>query len=307
MKEKTIMEIMNVKSIIESGLVFILYMFLCKYQRVIFKESYFSVQDIAFSKSKKIAIPALISRFIFILVISIVFSRLFSYDSQRITIAIFIGSFLLTWPSIYYYRLAYHRRNQVKRSYFWGCILSMIFSLSSVMVSMKYIIPALFDGKDIFVYSNSGFQAVLWLLGLIMPLPLLNWFRKDMDSYEFSQDFDTFYGDLRILENRLYLEKSVIEDYEKYIKESALKNKIPYKLLFLVLSIEYINRESWSIRSTEWLVCRFFPLLAKKWNISVGLAQLKISTVKQITDEPVKTFIMKLFAVLRYVLNTYQV
>lgn len=49
------------------------------------------------------------------------------------------------------------------------------------------------------------------------------------------------------------------------------------------------------MRLGEKILCRYFPGFARKLDISIGLAQLKISTVKHITGEPVKAFIMKLF------------
>lgn len=119
--------------------------------------------------------------------------------------------------------------------------------------------------------------------------------RKSISEHDYSGDCDTFEGDLRILENRIGLEHEIINDNSKFIQAAAKKYNIPEKLLFIVLSIEHVNRDIAVVRIVEWLICRISPMLALKMKLSVGIAQLSIPTVKSLTGDPVKTFVMKLF------------
>jgi hypothetical protein len=154
-------QVLNWHFISQTLLVTVFYVLFCKYQRILLKGSYFSIQDIIFSKNHKKAVGALVSRLLYIFITSVLFSKALGFDSARIEIGILFGSFLLTWPSIYFYRLASHRNNPVKRSYFRGCILSMVFLYSCVVFCMRYLLPAVFDGKEMFLSANSGVQSLL--------------------------------------------------------------------------------------------------------------------------------------------------
>ncbi len=93
----------------------------------------------------------------------------------------------------------------------------------------------------------------------------------------------------------MVIEGPAIDDYRIYIEKSSSDNGIPYELLRIVLLVEHMNRDTWMIRLVEYVICKYFPGVARRLDLSVGLAQLKISTVKELTGEPVKAYIMNLF------------
>lgn len=273
----------------------ILYVVFCRYQRIFLKGSYFSVQDIVFSTNRHKAILALASRFLYILFITFVLSSLLQFPRYSIVYGISFGSFLLTWPSIYMYRLAFHCRNKVKRNYFLGCLMSIWFTYSAVILSYDFILPSLRGTYEISFLGNTGWQLILSILGVVVPNPLNAIMRKNVSEHAYYGECDTFEGDLRILENRIHLEYEFINDKIKFIQAAAKKYDIPEKLLFIVLSIERINRDIAIVRIAEWLICRISTWMAYKMNLSVGIAQLSIPTVKRLTNDPLETFVMKLF------------
>lgn len=95
-------QILSAELFFQVILMTMVYVMFCKYQRILLKGSYFSVQDIIFSRNVKRAVAASISRLLYIFITSMMFSEVFNVNLQRIELSILFGSFLLTWP---YYRV----------------------------------------------------------------------------------------------------------------------------------------------------------------------------------------------------------
>lgn len=271
------------------------YVSFCHIQRIVFKGSYFSVQDIVLSANYKKAVLALISRFIYVVIVHTLLIKILGFKEQALLMGVVLGSFLLTWPSIYFYRLFFHHRNPVKRYYFWGCIFSMLITFSSSLLTTHWLLPIIFEGKHIEVFSNDGLQFLLSISAIVFPYSISRWLRDSADTQSFKNEPDTFEGDLCILENRLRIERPVIEDYSKYIEDSAKKYNINKELLMIVLLVEYINRSSFTGRVLERMIAVLFPALAIKLDLSLGMAQLKISTIKKLTNEPNRIILREIF------------
>jgi hypothetical protein len=217
-----------------------------------------------------------------IIIISIIFSKIASFSYTNIQIGVAIGSFLCVWPAIYVYDLLFFIKSKSKAQYFCGCLLSWVFSVLLVRFSCHIIIPALFENKGFFLVDNTGITIILFILSIMAPFGSILFLRKLDNNPYFSAD--TFQYDLYITYQKMDFSSTRIIDYSNEIEQAAKHNHIPYEILHDALLLEYINRGTWYFRLIEKLVCSILPPLAIRLDVSVGIAQLKISTAKKLTN-----------------------
>lgn len=155
--------------LVYSVLIAFLYLLILPFQLVIFPSTYYSVRDIIYSKSLKKAIYAAASRLLFIAFLSFVF-EIIGVSKRTILFGIAVGSFLCSWPSIYQYRLFAFFDSEIKFVYFISCILSVVFSISCGCFSINILLPMILKNKEVYVFDNTGFNIIIQLLGMCIPV-----------------------------------------------------------------------------------------------------------------------------------------
>ena len=108
------------------------------------------------------------------------------------------------------------------------------------------------------------------------------------------QKVDIFLEELYLTECRMALGSSRLHDNKYTIERTAKKNDINPVLLTTILSLEMIYRERIVNRLAEFILCKFMKRLAIKKDVSVGMAQIKISTAEEVLQDDAVNFIDKL-------------
>lgn len=256
----------------------LLYLVLLPIQLVIFPMQYYSIKDLIYSRNWKKSTGALVSRFIFILIMCFI-SWIIDKKSQCVIWGVSIGSFLCAWPSIYHYQLFAFFKNKYKFLYFCGCLVSVLFSWACATFIMKMLMPMIFENKGFYLVDNSGINTLVTILGLGGPVGIRRIMKKDQQDNPYLVG-DTFQADLYLTKRKIVFQKSFIEQYSNEILQSAEKYNIDSDLLKTIIQLEIINRNSLYNRILEKISVRFFPGVLIHIDASLGLAQIKISTAK---------------------------
>lgn len=93
----------------------------------------------------------------------------------------------------------------------------------------------------------------------------------------------------------MQMESSYIDLFQNEINRYSEKYKINKWLLKSVLQLEQLNRGSFLLSVYERILCYIFPAIAIKKDLSIGLAQLKISTAVQVLEKNPQSILKKLF------------
>ena len=265
-------------SISASILVAIVYLLILPFQLVILPMHYYSVKDVVYSANKEKAIKALSSRFCFILLLCII-SWIINSKDKSVVWGITIGSFLCPWPSIYHYQLFAFYKNKYKLIYFFSCVLSIFLSWATAYYIMTVLFPAIFESKHYFLLDNNGIKAIITILsygGIIG-------FRKIITKEEHDNPYlveDTFFADLYLTKEKILLEQRFFDQYEYDIEDSASKHGIDPDLLMKVVQLEKINRGIIYYKLLEKIAVRWIPSYLIKKDATIGLTQIRISSVK---------------------------
>src|SRR5699024_6752786 len=97
-----------------------------------------------------------------------------------------------------------------------------------------------------------------------------------------------FYFKYRIMRKKKYID-SRIELVNKYSHIYSIDRRE----LYAVLLLEYVNRGHWLTRWIEKLIVNLFTSIAIRIDLSIGIAQIKISTAKQFYPDSETVIIAK--------------
>lgn len=81
---------------------------------------------------------------------------------------------------------------------------------------------------------------------------------------------------------KVMLKKKHIDKKIALIKKHANTYRIDHNELYAILVLEHVNRGSFITRFMEKIVVTFLTNIAVKFDLSIGIAQIKISTAKKI-------------------------
>lgn len=155
-----------------------IYLLILPFQLVFFPMKYYSVKDVIYSGNTKKATGALVSRFIFILIICLALWILGKKNNIAIW-GVTIGSFLCTWPSIYQYQLLHCYKNKYKIIYLASCIVSILFSWASAYFVTKILLPMIFEDKSFYFIDNNGIGILFSIVNLAMPIEMRKIIKED--------------------------------------------------------------------------------------------------------------------------------
>lgn len=86
---------------------------------------------------------------------------------------------------------------------------------------------------------------------------------------------------LNYFKHKIILNKSFIDRKISIIDKYAYIYNLDRRELYGILLLEHVNRGSWITKLIERIALRFFTNYAVKLDLSIGIAQVKISTAKQ--------------------------
>lgn len=268
------------------------YLLVIPFQLVIFPSNYYSVRDIIYSRSLKKASLAAAARFVFIF-LDVSLCSFFECSAVEILWGFGIGSFLCSWPSIYHYQLFVFFRHGIKLCYFISCLLSVVFTVVCAWFSVDTLISMITMGKEFFLLDNSGFNFVMQMIGMCIPVSV----RQLLERIELSNpymDGDTFAADLIMTQRKMWFEQKFCDQYFYEINQAADKYEIHDKLLETIILLELTNRKSWYMQLAEKIVCRYFPQIAIRRNMTLGVAQISVSVAKEYYQQAPTRFLGKM-------------
>ena len=280
----------DVVPILISGLIFSM---LAMAHRVFLPNKYSAFLQFKEEEDVKKTIQSTIIRIIYLIFGTCVLNMLLGFSEKQIGIGIIVACFLNVWPAIIQHQLLKLKKTRTEWLILVGYIVFIGTSWFVEVVTVRLFIPVLQGDSTIYWLDN---QAITFLFSLIMmafPIPLEAIISK-FACVVVVQTIDTFIEEVYILEHQLNMECPQIEKNKYHIDRVARENDISIILLETVLRLEVFYRGRVYNKILEKFVCIFFSELAIKKNISVGIAQIRISTAKEILRENPEHFIKRI-------------
>lgn len=147
--------------------------------------------------------------------------------------------------------------------------------------------------NELFWLDNQTISLLGTFLMIAVPIPIETILAK-CSSIVIVQTVDTFVEEVYILEKQLNMKCMLIENNKYIIDDVAAENDIDVDLLKAILHLEIIYRNRLYYQAIEWIMCRCLKNIAIRNDISVGIAQIKVSTAQKILRQNPKDFIQKL-------------
>ena len=280
----------DVVPILTSGLIFSM---LAMAHRVFLPNKYSAFLQFKEEEDVNKTVQSTIIRIIYLIVGTCVLNILFGFGEKQICIGIIGACFLNVWPAIIQHQLLKLKKTQTEWLILTGYIVFIGTSCFVAIVTVRLFIPVLRGDSTVYWLDN---QAITFLLSLIMmafPIPLEAIISK-FACVVVVQTIDTFIEEVYILEHQLNMECPQIEKNNYLIDRVARENDISIVLLETILRLEVFYRGRVYNKILEKLVCIFLGKLAIKKDISVGIAQIRLSTAKEILRENPEHFIKRI-------------
>ncbi len=216
----------------------------------------------------------------------------FSFDNSILLTAFFVKEFLQIWTALS--RISFFSRwNKMKTKYFFSCLLNFAASMFYVLWTLYQLIPSFTSGKPMLIISSDFWSTIVTIVLYIVPIPLEYAFISDNMNAKY-RDINTLHADIRIVINQIDLECGYVLSFDNEIEREALANGIDKDILETILCLEYVNRSSVFYVIAEKIAVKFFKKRVIEKDYSIGLAQIKPSTAKELISESPYTFLEKM-------------
>lgn len=290
MKEMALIYLTDLIPILISWLMF---SFLAMGHKVLFPAKYSAFLQFKEEEDVNKTIQSTSIRIIYLILGTCVLNLALGFNEKQIGIGIFIACFLNIWPAIIQNRLLKLRKNKTEWLLLMGYIVFVATSLFVGIMTIRLFIPLLQGDTTVYWLDNQAMTILFSLILMAFPIPIEAVISK-FARIVVVQTIDTFIEEVYILEHQLNMECSKIENNRYLIDSAARDNDINVKLLETILRLEIFYRGRTYNSVLEKCACRYFSSVAIKKNISVGLAQIKISTAEEVLRENPYNFIKKI-------------
>lgn len=215
------------------------------------------------------------------------------FDEKQICIGIFIACFLNIWPAIIQNQLLKLKKNKTEWLLLMGYIVFVGTSLFIGMTTIRLFIPLLQGDTTVYWLDNQAMTILFSLVMMAFPITIEAVISK-FARIVVVQTIDTFIEEVYILEHQLNMDCPKIEKNRYLIDKAARDNDINVILLETILRLEIFYRGRVYNSVLEKCACKYFGRVAIKKNISVGLAQIRISTAEKVLRENPYNFIKEI-------------
>lgn len=268
----------------------ILFFGLSMMHKVFVPEKYTSfLQFKEFENSKRTAQSTAI-RILYLIVGAIMLKSFLNYSCKQIAVGIFVPCFLNIWPAILEYHLLKFWKSREEWMLLIGYIMFVIFSVSTGIVTIEVLIPIAKGEQQLFFLDNQAVSLLMTLIGLAIPIPLESLIAK-LSCVVIVQTLDTYLEQAYLIERQINIEHPKLKANKYLIDDVAKKNDININILYGILQLEIFYRERIYYRILENILCKYMEDVAIKKDISVGIAQIKISTAQSLLQTNPKNFI----------------
>lgn len=287
---------MNFEFILDSlmvGIIVCLYLFGNRLLGYIFKQEYKSIYEVVYFDDMNKYWRMYVIRLVYMLFITIILNLFTTNKNHLLLLSIILGSFLQIWPSIVNYQLFSMKLSDFKRRYLLGCVIFLVLNILIQYINIYFLIPILFENKELYIFSNAGIQIITSLISYSVIGYINKYFLKDSNNRN-NILLEVFQVEKEVLQKNLEANSDYLKNFEYEIIEHARINQIEPSILYKILLLEYSFRGKYIFCVYEKFLVKYFKNYVIKNNMSIGLAQIKISTAKKILEQSPYIFIEKL-------------
>lgn len=232
-------------------------------------------------------------RIIYLILGTIFLYKIGNFTEIQIATGIFISCFLNVWPAI----IENHLLKVLKTKTEWLLLLGyasfIIFSVLVEVITIKLLLPILLGNREIYWLDNQAISLFVSLIMVALPIPVESAIAK-FTHVVIIQRIDTFREEVYICEKQLNMNYISIDNNKYIIEDVAKRNDINIKLLETVIKLECFYRERLYYRFIENILTKYLSGYAIKRDLSVGIAQMKISTAQRILRENPYSFVKEI-------------
>ena len=287
------MTLVYVKDIWPIIIIAILFSLMATAHRVLIPNKYSAFLQFKEEEDPKKTAQSTTIRILYLIIGTAVLSEIFRFSERQIAVGLFVSCFLNIWPAIMQHRLLKLKNTGTEWLLLLGYILFIFFSIFIEKITIYVMIPILKGEQQIYWLENQAISIIASLLFIAIPIPVEALLSK-LTHVTVVQTIDTFREEIYILEKQFSVESPYIKNNQYVIDDSAKQNDIPVELLKTILKLEIFYRYRMYNRFIEFILCKFLKKIAIKKDISVGLAQIKISTASKVMRQRPEKFIASL-------------
>lgn len=279
--------------LIPIGITMAAFMLVPVIHRMLIPSMYSSVLEFLYEGDVKKTQNSSIIRILYVIGLTLLLYRVCRLTPAQIYLGVLCACILNVWPPIVQYRLYLCINNRDKLICFLSYVGFVIFSVTISVTTVRYLAPMLFDDVQVYLISNDGMGIILAFLSYVIPFSFETALAKATRVHT-NADIDAYHEDLKIINTQLYFYEHVTSNYYYEMDRICQENDLNIELLKTIVLLEHIHRGKWYYKIGEWLVCKLIPLFAIKRDFSVGIAQIKISTAKDLLQKSPTKFTSKL-------------
>ena len=147
--------------------------------------------------------------------------------------------------------------------------------------------------ESIYWLDNQAISLIISLIVVAIPIPVETIIAK-FTHVVIVQRVDTFREEVYICEKQLNMDYTSINLNKYKIDDVAMDNDINIELIETIIKLECLYRERLYYRFVENVLTKYFSKYAIRKDISVGIAQIKISTAQKMLRQNPNLFIKKI-------------
>lgn len=282
---------MTILLLLNISIVLFIYWLLIPIQKTISPTNHYESYNCIFARNKKKAWIALLIRMLICLATCVLAYVKFKFNLYFTIGLLTFAQLVVDVPNFVNFKLYFFTKDKKTFVSFIQFILSILITTFSCIIwcyFLRILEVQACQPKHI-IYIATSF--VLLLSSQIVGNILTN---KSFFTYTYDDKncigFNLFLTNRYISFYKDYFDKK----YGKYISQSAKKWDVPYESIRTILLLETYNRPYTYTKIYEYIVCKLFPKLAIKFNMSLGLSQISINKARELTGLENKTIIKKI-------------
>ncbi|WP_143311343.1 hypothetical protein [Cetobacterium ceti] len=221
--------------------------------------------------------------------------KIFSYSSSEIVTGFFFGAFLTVWPAIAYFKLLRFPYYKYKILILARYLLYIVIVVSVAYGTDKLIFLSV-SGKEIYYLDNSGIGIIISFM-LVVIAPLIDYIITDICHVNLEKKhLDIYRDEVSFMLDNLDLNIEYVGNkYQYEIEKYSKQNNINPKLILTLLALENIYRGEKLFQILEKLYFKIFYEKAIKKDMSLGVSQMKISTISKTLQVSPHSFKRKIY------------
>lgn len=232
-------------------------------------------------------------RIIYLILGTLFLYKIGHFTEIQIATGIFISCFLNIWPVVIEHHLLKIAKTKTEWLLLLGYFSFIIFSILVEFITTRLLLPILSGDESIYWLDNQAISLFVSLVVVAIPIPVETIIAK-FTHVVIVQRIDTFKEEVYICEKQLNMDYISINNNKYKIDDIAKDNDINIKLIETVIKLECFYRGRLYYRFVENILTKYFCKYAIKKDISVGIAQIKISTAQKILHQNPYLFLRKL-------------